>query len=524
MKNIQTINPIAIAEKLDAVKNFLLPKVLADIEKEPRLVEALWMLQWLSVPENYAGGLARFAEDFIERYSEKIGPLGIRLDRKMSADEVEAAVRDFPEPGLFCPRAKAKMAEIWDSFADIKESKAEYSSARSKDMGEVTGAAIHATCKAAAKGDLAKFLADVCTMPEVAFLRPTMIDGYSGQPEPRLWYFPRLWECIFDYMDTRAVEVGQGFAETSITKEIFHWLELAKDTGKGVLFLGSSRFGKSRAIRAYAQMHPGKVRLVECPSSGSESDLLREICRAVGIRFNSTTPPLHEQRAAIDSVIRAARFLLCLDEAQFLFPNGGSRRVAPPRLNYIRRAIMDAGIPTAFICTHQSWKHVEQGFLKFSSYTTEQFEGRLLRSPIRLASELTEDEMLDVARIHLPELSTDHLRIIVTPIRTCKGDHLSYIENIALIARRNASQRGLSAPRLADIEKATNDVLACFKPAPLPTASEPAKRRPAVTPPRAATPSPASRRPSEMLTPRRETSPTSLSPDDADLSELVTAD
>ena len=123
---------------------------------------------------------------------------------------------------------------------------------------------------------------------------------------------------------------------------------------------------------------------------------------------------------------------------------------------------MDNGIPTAFICTHQSWKSVEKNFLKLSAYSNEQFEGRLLRSPIHLPSELSEDEMLAVAAKHLPELDEDFLKLIVKPIRACKGEQLSYIENIALISRRYATQRGLSVPRLADIENAINDVLSCF--------------------------------------------------------------
>lgn len=536
MKNIQTINPVALAEKLDAVKNFLLPEVLEDIQKEPRLIEALWFLQWVSIPDNYAGGLARFAEDLIGLYAEKIGAIGIHIERKMSVDEIEEVLKQFPHAGAFIASTKT---EIWDTSLDLlsvtghrmtnggdpwgERLRADFARDRRKALSAITGRELREKCIEAASEDLSGFLREVCSDQEMSLLKPAKKDSCFGS-KLRLWYFPCLWECIFDYMDARAVAVGKSFAETSITREIFHWLELAKDTGKGVLFLGSSRFGKSRAIRAYAEMHPGKVRLVECPSTGSESDLLREICRALGIRFNSATTPLHEQRAAIDSVIRSARFLLCLDEAQFLFPNGGSRRVAPPRLNYIRRAIMDAGIPTAFICTHQSWKHVEQGFLKFSSYTTEQFEGRLLRSPIHLASELTEDEMLDVARIHLPELSTDHLRIIVTPIRTCKGDHLSYIENIALIARRNAAQRGLSVPKLADIEKATGDVLACFKPDAKPTVSEPVERRPAVSQSNAPAPGLSRRRSGGILPHRRETSPTAFLTDDADLSELVAAD
>jgi DNA transposition AAA+ family ATPase len=450
--NIETINPLLVAAKLDAVKNFLLPEVREDIEKNPRFVHALWYLQWVSMPENYAGGLARFTHDLIERYSEKIGPKDFCPHSKMTLDEIEAVLKEFPDPKKFFPKAHSLWeGAFYSSLCGIQpEEETEYERVRLEEISALTASKVQAICIEAANEDLSVFLYDVCTNPEVRFL------------DDRLWFFSRLWECLFDFMDRKAEEVLNSFAETSITKEIFEKLLIAQEIHKGVMFLGNSRFGKSHAIRAYARMHPWSVRLLECPPSGSESDLLREICRTLGIRFARTTPPLHEQRAAIDKVIRSARFLIIADEFQFLFPMSGSRHASPKRLEYIRRQFMDIGIPTAFICTARNWQHVEKNYLKFSTYAQEQFDGRLAFAPIHLPSELSEDEMLDVARVHLPELDVDYLKFLVAPIRACKGDHLSYIENISLISRRYASQRGHSTPQLEDIKKALSDVLGCF--------------------------------------------------------------
>jgi len=465
MKTIETINPLLIAEKFDAVRNFLLPEVQEDIEREPRLVQALWFLQWLSVPENYAGGIARFAHDLIEEYSNKIGPAGLDAAAKLSLPEVESIVEETGGEDVFAPRSFARKMNMMlcSLISEDPSERDEIADLRKSELSKITAEVMHSRCIDAAKEHLAVFLFDVCTSPEVTFFFPDTRGNPYSRKSSRLWYFPRLWECIFDFMARHSADVGGGFAETSITREIFHWLHIAQDTKKGVMFLGASRFGKSHAIRAFAKMHPWSVRLVECPASGSESDLLREICRALGIRFTSTTPPLHEQRAAIDKVIRAARFLLCFDEAQTLYPQNGNRRTAPARLNYVRRQLMDTGIPTAFIATIQSWRQVENNYLKFSGYAQEQFEGRLVRAPIHLKSELTETEMLEVARIHLPELDDDYLQYLVAPIRACKGDHLSYIENIALVARRYAAQRKLSVPQIEDLKNAISDVLGCFQ-------------------------------------------------------------
>ena len=468
--NIQTIDPLKIAEKLDHVRNFLLPKVAEEIEKQPRLVEALWLLQWASMPENYAGGLEKFASDLIEKYSDQFFPTGISKGTKPSAEDLYKAVMSMPDRESFYPRAKlAREAMVKfgdrDRVLDVlsHEDKDHFEKLKRQEISRVYLPALHAECIDAAKSDLASFLLAVCTDPKVTFFNEKS-EGYEymSPAVSRLWYAPKIWECIFDFMDKHAEAVGGSFAETSITRQIFKWLRLAQDTGKGVLFLGHSRFGKSRAIRSYAKMFPGKVRLVECPASGCESDFLREICRALGIKFKASFPALYEQRGAIDAVIRAAKFLLIFDEAQMLYPQGTSRRAEPKRLNYVRRQFMDNGIATSFICTHQNWKSVEKNFLRISTCSNEQFEGRLILKPIHLADSLTEAEMIEVARIHLPDLDADYLKAIVGPVRVYQGDHLSSIENIALLARNYAGERGHTVPRLDDLEKAMNDVLGCF--------------------------------------------------------------
>jgi len=451
--SITSINPVKIADKLYAVMNFQIPGVLQEIEQEPRLVEALWFLQWVSNPENYSGGLGKFVSDFVEKYRNEVGPESLlkhHAKSELAPAEIEAVLSQMP-------------VEVTDEVLS------KIDKLRSAAKQKLTAPMLRQACIDFAKESLAEFLVSVASEPERLFsgVQTNSAVGYLARLYApavmnHLWFFPRLWACLFGFMEEHASAAAASFAETSITREIFHWLQMAQDTGKGVLFLGNSRFGKSRAIKAFAQMHPGRVRLVECPASGSESDLLREICRALGIRFTCMTLPLHKQREVIDKVIRSARFLLIFDEAQFLYPKSGSGRMVPPRLNYVRRQLMDNGIPTAFICTNQNWKSVEKNFLKLSAYSNEQFEGRLLRSPIRLPSEITEEEMIAVAAKHLPELEEDFLKLIVKPIRACKGEQLSYIENIALISRRYATQRGLSVPRLDDIEKAINDVLACF--------------------------------------------------------------
>lgn len=460
---IRTIDPLDVAAKLDAIRNFLLPHVAAEIQAEPRLVEALHFLQWISIPENYAGGLARFSGDLVARFADEVGP-EVLLEAKgvkMSPDRIEETLSAFPpdvRDELTPDLSDRALAEVLDNWSP--EERAKEKQRVDAERRKLTFSAMNEKCQDVARENLANFLWAVCSVPEAPFYGET---GPMGFLSPhKIWYFPRIWKCLFTWMDEHAASVRCNFAETTITTEIFRWLELASESGKGVMFIGHSRFGKSVAIRSYARMFPGKARIVECPSNSAESDLLREVARSLGIRFSNATTPLHEQRAAIDKVLRQGKFLLIFDEAQFLFPPSGKRIAVPPRLNYVRRSIMDIGIPTAFICTQQNWKHVQKSFLKASAYSIEQFEGRLLRSPVHLAAELSEAEMIEVARIHLPELDDDYLTVIVLKIRSFNtGDHLSSIDNIAVIAREYARASGRSVPTLNDVEQATDDVLGC---------------------------------------------------------------
>jgi len=314
-------------------------------------------------------------------------------------------------------------------------------------------------------GCLADYFYKVCTDLETHFTGEQRKFGRNPEKPghfkfgPRLWYWPDMWSCFFGWMEQRAAKVRASIAETSVAKEVFRWLDLARKSKRGVMIVGNSRFGKTEAIRCWSAMYPGRARIIETPSSSAEGDLLREIARALGIPYSPNSTKFHELRAAIDTVVRQSQVMLIFDEFQFMLPSNAGRRSDPPRLNYVRRAIMDMPRATAFVCTPQSWKRVEKNYLKVTGYTIEQFEGRLLRSAVVLPEELPRDEMIAVARIHFPDLSESHLEWIVRHVRAFQGSVLSCIENIARLSRIYAEEDGRTSLKLADIKQAISDCL-----------------------------------------------------------------
>ena len=65
MSENHLIRPELIACKLRRARNFESEELLADITADPRRVEILWALQYLSQPGNYPGGIRRLASNLV---------------------------------------------------------------------------------------------------------------------------------------------------------------------------------------------------------------------------------------------------------------------------------------------------------------------------------------------------------------------------------------------------------------------------------------------------------------------------
>lgn len=472
-KRMRVIDPCLVAAKLEAVRNFILPEIEEEILADGRFTDAMWFLQWVSMPENYAGGLSKFTSDFIDECVEKIGPRSLveKGKRKLTFNDRKALMEEFPNLDDLFPDP---LMEKWlgSMMNDLEfgeclssETLAELEKSRFERLSKLDFTALQAPCIEAARNDLPDYFYKVCTDLETHFTRGEKMFGRDPKRlghfkyAPRRWYWPDMWDCFFEWMEKRAAKIRASIAETSVTKEVFRNLDLAKKSKNGVMIVGNSRIGKTEAIRCWASMYPGRARIIETPSSSAEGDLLREIARALGIRYVSKSTSYHELRTAIDNVIRQSQVMLIFDEFQFLIPSNAGRRSDPPRLNYVRRAIMDMPRATAFICTPQSWKRVEKNYLKATGYTIEQFDGRLFRRVVVLPEELPRAEMIAVARIHFPDLSENHLEWIVRHVQAFQGSVLSCIENIAMLSRIYAEEDGRTLLKLADIKQAISDCL-----------------------------------------------------------------
>jgi hypothetical protein len=466
-ERVPPIRTELLAAKIEKLENFELPELFDEFSEEPRLIRALWFLQWVSQPTNYAGGLSKFATELINASRDRVGTA--RMVKCGSADSyhLRHAVEVFGEfpssvrralfgsntylfEAAFLPGAAE---EIWhnDEPGDRERAVAEHrEELTGLLLAEVKPATLRSILCSHAADNLAEYFKELCELPHVSF-RPR--ENSHGAP----WYFVDVANALLAFIEVRANALGKRVAQTEITQLISRWTAKSRSTRRPVTIAGSSRFGKTETIKLIAESDPGNCRLVNTPATNAVSDLLREVAKSLGLEVGPGSAG-YALRERIDYVLRFSHLQFFFDESQLLLPAVYSRNTTPARLNWVRRSIMDQDIPAVFVCTPQSYLPAKQRFVKATGFAMEQFDERMLKT-VHLPEELSEGDLLAVARIHFGELAEDYLRYVVDTVLATERNFVSDIEKIATLAKDNAREQGRNRPKFADIEAAIADVL-----------------------------------------------------------------
>jgi len=119
---------------------------------------------------------------------------------------------------------------------------------------------------------------------------------------------------------------------------------------------------------------------------------------------------------------------------------------------------MDRQISVVFVCTPQSYLPAKKRFVNATGFAMEQFDERILKT-VELPRELSEQDLLAVARIHFSNLREEYLKFVVDQVISTERNFVSDIRKIAVLAYDNAQEAGHKVPMLADIEAAMAEVL-----------------------------------------------------------------
>jgi hypothetical protein len=271
------------------------------------------------------------------------------------------------------------------------------------------------------------------------------------------WYCPEIFTVLLDYMDRRAKRTARELAETEVTRTVFRELDFALSQNVPVPIVGASRFGKTTAVRVWAEMRPGVARLVTVPESNREADFFVAQADALGIdhHLGATTSSL--LRMKVEVVLRVTGLFLVYDEAHFLVPVNYHKGTPPRRLNWIRSHIIDRGMGCAFFATPQSYRETLAAYVKKTGYNMEQWLGRLAPAVV-LPESLAKEDVLAVVRKHFAGVPEPFLKLVAARAMQSEG----YLKNAELCLKRSlflAGERGRTKPDLADVQEALDYIM-----------------------------------------------------------------
>ena len=483
-ERVPPIRSELLAGKIEKLLNFELPDLFDQFAEEPRFIRVLWFLEYVSKPQNYAGGLTKFAHDFIHACADQIGTAAMAKTggarERYSAEDAIVIFKEMPAPhrkqvfgddywifeNAFLERDELatgrvtieRIVEIWNvesteepRVEDVRES---WNGTGAELLGlftaKLTPVAARELCAQDARESLAGYFKRLCELPHVG-LRPN--ENGHGAPQ----YFNQVGPALLNFIEKRSADLRSKLAETEVTQLITRWMTKARTMRRPIMISGNSRFGKTEAVKLLCEMEPGNFRMVNTPASNAIGDLFREVARSLGIEVAAQNS-VRDLRERIEYVLRFSNLALCFDEFQLALPASFSRNTAPARLNWVRRAVMDQGLAAVFICTPQSYLPAKNRFVRTTGFAMEQFDERILKT-IHLPDELSEADLFAVARIHFAGLGDDYLQVVVGAALATERNYISDIEKIATLAKDNAREQGRDLPLLDDIEAAIADVL-----------------------------------------------------------------
>lgn len=228
--------------------------------------------------------------------------------------------------------------------------------------------------------------------------------------------FPELWPSLLKMRATETTEAGASIVETEITRTIDAELDFALESRSFILIEGREGIGKSEAAKRWCAAHPGRAIYVRLESGTDESTLFRSIARVVGTACAYTRKAV-DMRARIQDALQPGHIMLVLDEAHFLWPQAERcARSAPKRVDWLRTALIDFGVPVALVSTPQFFARSCEKHMK-GGWNANQVQRRLTNT-VLLPELISAAEMKAVAKRYFPNASgSDLTRIALTSAR-----------------------------------------------------------------------------------------------------------
>ena len=349
-------------------------------------IALMWWLQSVSWAE---GGLLAFARAFIESHLEEFCPesfrrIGIDRSRVYGPEEIRRirgplSVEMQQRLGLKGER----MPKPWDlidlPFESEEEASGHPTAYSGADLIEIF---------VPSSGELVGWIQNALVNPASAGLKI----GFG--------FFSEIYAALQAERAKRASETGSRLVETGVTRQVFEELDFALESKSFVLIEGREGIGKSEAARAWVAKRPGLAVYVALECGSDETTLYRAIARQIGTSCTYTRKAI-EVRMRVQDALQPGQIMLVIDEAHFLWPQSErSERTAPRRLDWLRTALIDFGVPVALISTPQYFSRQCDRFRK-CGWNANQIQRRLARTAV-LPEKIEKKDAVAVAQSYFP--------------------------------------------------------------------------------------------------------------------------
>lgn len=247
-----------------------------------------------------------------------------------------------------------------------------------------------------------------------------------------------LLHAVGDYRKIHIKHAEMDLASTSIAQKVYEDLEFALQTKSLVLIEGLERIGKTATALNFCARHPGQAVYVRLESGNDDTSFFRSIAKPLGI---TSTPERQaiEMRLRIEDMLQCGHLMLVMDEAHFLWPQTARARRAPSRVDWIRTALVDFGVPLALISTPQFDRQC-QLYEKQLGWNSRQLKGRVALHT-RLPTTLSEDDLKAIASHLLPDADAATILRLVG-FAQASDDYVAGIERVIKRARFFAQKHG----------------------------------------------------------------------------------
>jgi hypothetical protein len=433
-----------LAAKFAAARNGQAPNDRQHLA-DPRARELLLWIQSQSVQD---GGWEAFTDNLCSHCAGLIGTPTMRSlagKSTYTAKEKKAIMDELPRHSEWHGTIESRHTDqwlyrnFWTHAEDGVHDGDHYRLQPNDDyINSLDRTAFQALCAKFIKEFLPGVLHQVCTERDAWF--------------PEVWYCENLFDALLRTMDAARAQIARALAQTTVAKVVFDALEFAIHTRCMIRIDGSSRYGKTESIRAFAAMHPGRCRLVTADCMNTDKDFFGAIADALGIERDYRTTA-HHLRLKIDYIARHCGLCFIIDEAHHLFPSAPNRHTPTTRIEWVRTHLVDVGCPVVIVTTPQVYDSAARRFKQATSYNFDQFDGRL-RKTFKLVEKMTSQDVLKVVRVKAPLLAPDWQEEIAEAARTGAGSYLAVIQSIIDTANWLARQAGRALPNDTELERA----------------------------------------------------------------------